>query len=288
MKVNAYAKVNLTLHVLDRTYDGYHNISTLFQPVTLHDELTVEAMDDFGFELTCSDPSLEGKDNIVYKAFVELLRRFSPRTGVRVHIEKHIPMQAGLGGGSADAAAFLMAVNKELEMGLSFYELESVASVIGADVPALLLPFAAVGTGIGNVLEPVITDFSYPMLIVRPDFSCSTGALYQMLDGRPVPDEGRLRTAEAAEALRDRDLQALCGCLVNDFEEVIPQKVTVERIKAQLLAEGACGALLTGSGSCVYGIFADAAARDAAADKLGTEYEVYSCEARNEPDEYEY
>ena len=281
MLVRANAKINLTLNITGRREDGFHELETLFQPVSLCDFLLVEATKRPGLFFSCTVPELETPDNIVCRAYEALAARRRLSGGLKVRLYKNIPREAGLGGGSADAAAFLRGADAELGLGLSGEELRELAEGLGSDVPACLMRGACTGGGRGEVLTPVGTHFSYPLLIVKPAVSFSTAAMYRAYDGLPEIRQ-RFTTGEAVQALERRDLRKLAGSLYNVFEEVVPERETITRLKDALTGAGALGSLMSGSGSAVFGIFDSEETRDRACEALKETTSVWRAVAVND------
>lgn len=280
MKVEARGKINLTLNVFGCREDGYHDLELIFQPISLSDILTVEKKAEAGLEFTCTVKELENEDNLVYRTYERLLERYPGIGGLRVHLEKRIPYGSGLGGGSADVAALIRAVNQMFGLQLGRKEMMELGAGLGADVPACMLSRAAVGTGIGDQLSLIDTEMEYPLLLLQPKELFSTASMYQKLDEAGSLSQERL-TDQVKRGLETGNLSEICDNLYNVFEEVVPDRDRLQELKALLVEYGASASLMTGSGSCVYGIFKDAAMRDQAYADLKKEYQVYSCEAVN-------
>jgi 4-diphosphocytidyl-2-C-methyl-D-erythritol kinase len=243
------AKLNLGLEILGKRPDGYHEIRTLFQKISLHDTLHFALRKERGVSVSADNPELPvGRRNLVYRAAAMLLERSNSSGGISIRIEKRIPIGAGLGGGSSNAAATLKALNEMLGIGLGRKELAGLGLEIGADVPFFLMEGAAIGTGIGERLKKVdLPPFWY--LLINPGFEVSTQWAYRNL----VLTKRRFRSnihkfvrtpVETSRVLR------------NDLEEVVrashPQINTMKEI---LYSAGAEGALMSGSGPTVFGIF---------------------------------
>ena len=253
MKVQARAKINLFLEVLYKRPDGYHEIDTVLQSVALSDELLFDKQKE-GFTLTVSDPSIQtGKDNLVCRVYDLLQRHFPKRVGgVRIHLEKRIPAGAGLGGGSADAAAALAALNRLFHCGLGGADLHSIALEIGMDVPFCLVGGTAQATGRGEQLAFAQRQLDFQVLVVHPGFSVSTPMAYQSLG--LLEGEQKRKSEETANALRGENPEILWPSLYNRFEEGIQARYpALKEIKSALVQGGCRAALLTGSGSAVCG-----------------------------------
>ncbi len=261
----AYAKLNLTLGVLYKRADGYHALDSIMQTIDLYDTVTVERARDI---VVTSTGMLLPYDNTVRRA-AELYRALTGRS-VHVRVVKRIPAEAGLGGGSADAAATLNAL-QELYGEVDEKTLLEIAAKVGADVPFCLNGGTQRAEGIGEVLTPV-RGMKLHLVIAKPAEGVSTKKLFSLLKlPRTMPE-----TTAALKALSDGDLDALCPLLYNALEEPAIELVPeIGRIKAELLTLGAKAACMSGSGSAVFGVFADKAAAEAAQQKL-TNF-VFSC-----------
>lgn len=245
--VMARAKLNLYLDIVGTRADGYHILETVLQSIDLCDIVEVSAAHD-GIAVSCSNPEIpQGDGNICHKAAKRFLERAGGDFGVKIHIEKRIPDGAGLGGGSADAAAVLFALNELNGLPMRSDELLKLAAEIGADVPFCLTGGLSVCRGIGEVIEPLkpLPELFY--LIVKPNFRCPTQKAYQLYDSAPVPAKNAL--------------EAFCNAgsrfpemMYNVFEEIYGNQ-EISSIKSKLLETGALGALLTGSGSAVFGVY---------------------------------
>jgi 4-diphosphocytidyl-2-C-methyl-D-erythritol kinase len=253
MRIRAPAKVNLSLRVVGKRRDGYHLIDTIMVPVSLYDEIEIKrAKRGAKLTVTCDDPSIpSGKDNLAYKAAVLLLGKDAARRPVSIHIKKRIPAGAGLGGGSSDAAAVLIGVNRLLKLGKSRRELMKIALKIGADVPFFILGRPARAQGIGERLTPIKRGRRLDLVIVYPDFPISTAWAYHRLAFKLTKNIGKTSLNRHVWPLRGRALE-----LVNDLEKpVLRRYPKVARLKQRLAEAGAVGTLMSGSGSSVFGLF---------------------------------
>lgn len=257
----AYAKVNLTLAVGEKRPDGYHEVVSVMQRVSLCDTLTAEQTRE-GITLTCSDPALpSGEENLAHRAASLFFRETGIAGGAALTLEKRIPSQAGLGGGSSDAASALLALRKLYAPALSDTELETMAAALGSDVPFFIRGGTQLATGRGEVLSPLppLTDGWF--VIVKPTESFSTPAMYRRLDELPPACTPPLPPLQGG-------LPALAAGLFNRFEAAIPAGSAVWDIKARLAAYGALASLLSGSGSAVFGLFDTETAARAAVEAL--------------------
>jgi 4-diphosphocytidyl-2-C-methyl-D-erythritol kinase len=252
----AFAKVNYALEVRGLRDDGYHEISSVFQSVSLADELEIERSGG-GFELIFAPDKVEVgplEENTVYKAWALLWEASGHELPARIRLHKKIPAGAGLGGGSADAAAVLVGMNELFDLGLEIEDLRRLGASIGADVPFCLSGGTALGEGVGDVLTPLPAPPAHYLLLAKPDRSADTGGIYRAHDRRGVP--GGASAEPVVAALRSGSLAALAGAVSNDLESVTTDLVPeVAAYKREMLQTGALGAAMTGTGTAVYGIF---------------------------------
>lgn len=270
----AHAKINLFLRVCGRRDDGFHEIQTLFQTVGLADELsfTLSNGDADGLEVVAGNAPT-GPDNLVLRALALLRAKAGGDVPpLQAVLDKQVPSGAGLGGGSADAAATLVAVDRLLKLGLGHARLTELAAELGADVPFFIRGGAQLGAGRGERLTPVEPLGEIPLVIVKPAFSISTAAAYGQFAGRELepplaPEELRARV----DALRER---RWAEALENSFEAALfPRHPALRQIKERLLGAGCAAALLSGSGSALFGVAPSHEAAREIARELSGEYE---------------
>ena len=284
INLTARAKINLTLYVIGRRPDGYHDLELIFQPVSLADELWIREVGGDDLAFSCSVATFENENNLVCRGYRRMRERFPGQIpGLSIHLEKKIPSGAGMGGGSTDCSALLVWLNQRYGLGLSREELIKIGAGLGADVPACMIPHATIGRGIGEELSDIRTDLSMPLLLIKPEMSFSTAEMYTKVDAIPY-DPAKNRNREMVAALEEGNIPKMAGLLYNVFEEAVPEREKIEYYKRKLTQAGALGSLMTGSGSVVFGVFADAAARDLAAERLRGEpgVSLYCCETVNE------
>lgn len=264
--LKAYAKVNYALDVRGLRDDGYHEIATVFQSVSLADEIEVSRADS-GFDLRV-EPAEAGvgptENNTVYRAWSLLREKTGLDLPARVRLHKKIPHGAGLGGGSADGAAALVGLNELFDLGLSPETLRGLGVWIGADVPFCFTGGTALGEGVGEVLSPLPAPPAHHLVLVKPRRGADTGEIYSGYDASPRSGTGAVEPVLAA--LRSGDLGSLARAVGNDLAPVTKKLVPeVEALERRLLEAGALGAAMTGTGTAVYGIFpTEEDARDAA------------------------
>ncbi|MGD9903221.1 MAG: 4-(cytidine 5'-diphospho)-2-C-methyl-D-erythritol kinase [Vicinamibacterales bacterium] len=267
----AYAKINLDLRILGLLPDGYHDVRTVLQSVRLHDTLTFTPVAG-PFVIVGNEPSMPtDASNLIWRAAELLAAVAAPRrrvAGVRVDVVKRIPAQAGLGGGSADAAAALLALCRLWDLPLTVTDLATLAARLGADVPFFLAGGTALGTGRGDDVSPLVEPPATAVLVVVPPFGVSTPDAYRWfdLDGPPRRVVARRRSAPPSWPRWATDLR-------NDLEAPVSRRhPAIGRIVRRLRALGADHAAMSGSGSAVFGLFADdiaAAAAHAAFTRRG-------------------
>ena len=275
--VKARAKVNLTLEILDKREDNYHNLRSVFQKINLYDEIWIYKTNGDYFELESNLQSLKMEDNIIYKAYVKLKEKYNYISGIKVVLNKKIPMEAGLAGGSTDCASFILAMNKLFSLKMSKNEVEELGKSLGADVVPCMYNKAVLAEGIGEKITKTDTNFKYYMLVVKPDLSCNTGKMYKKLD-EIEREEKAVCTKNVINALENNNIELLATNLYNSFKEV----VDAESIKEELKGNRALGALLSGSGSSVFGIFKNKEDVKHAYNNLKNKYkEVYVCLSYN-------
>ncbi len=258
LTLTAPAKLNLTLDVLGRREDGYHEMRMVMTSVSLADEVTLTLEPGEGISLS-TDLGFLPTDN--KNLAVIAAQRLQKATGadwgkLTIHLRKRIPVCAGTAGGSSDAAAVLRGLNRLAGLGLSGEELAKIGECVGADVPYCVLGGTALAEGVGEKLTPLPALPKCWAVLVKPGFSVSTPELFAQLDGQKL--HGRPDTAGMMSALESGDLPGVARRLYNVFEEVLPKRrrEVVEELKSELVDRGALGACMTGTGSVVYGLYA--------------------------------
>ena len=280
LTIPAFAKINWSLRVGGKRADGYHEIDTVLQTISLHDSLTFSTANDDEIGFGCDDHSIPSDEtNLVWRAAAALRERYSIKRGVKVRLEKRIPSEAGLGGGSSDAAATLIALAQLWKIETSANDLGRIAESLGSDVTFFLFGGRARATGRGELIEPLDDAPEQHLLIIKPNVSVSTAKAYDVLnspaltssDAKPI-----LLRSQASDDSASFDLNALH----NDFERTVFQfEPEIERAKNALMKSGAKAAMLGGSGSAVFGIFEnqDAQERAIQAIELETGWRAFPC-----------
>lgn len=271
MRLEAYGKINWTLDITGRRPDGYHLMDMLMQPVTLSDTVTIDQAD--ALCLSCGgEPYLPPDErHLALRAARALQDATGCTLGARIHVHKRIPVGAGMGGGSADAAAVLRGLNALWGLGLDQVRLEAIGLTLGADVPFCLRGGLARVAGIGEVITPLPCAGSWPLCVIQPCDGLSTKAVFMAYHAsRDVP---RPANDDAARALAAGSLPLLARSLANVLQPVSEAlRPEIRQAIADLREAGAACALMTGSGSAVFGVFAQAEEARAATDALKARY----------------
>lgn len=254
MILKAPAKINLYLEIINKRPDGYHNIESVMHTVSLFDTLEFSSTTGENIELTCSDKSLPADStNLVYKTAKKMQEKYGVTRGIKIHLEKNIPMGAGLGGGSSDSAAVIKALNQIWNINASKEELESFAKTIGADVPFFLTGGTAKIEGIGEKVTKIPSDVKLHAVLVKPDFGVSTVFAYSKIK---FPLTNQRKIHKITGVLRESSFtsEAAKDLLFNRFEEfVFPEFPEIEKIKIMLQSFG-CASLMSGSGATVFAL----------------------------------
>lgn len=259
ISLKALAKINLGLDVVRRREDGYHEVRMIMQTIHLYDRLDIERTKESGIQIQTNLSFLPvNENNLIYKAAKLLMDEFSITDGVSVKLDKRIPVAAGMAGGSTDAAAMLFGMNRLFSLGLTKRQLMERGVQIGADVPYCIMRGTALAEGIGEELSPLAPMVKCPVLIAKPSISVSTKFVYQNLkldDATIHPDIDRL-----IDDIRAKNLYDIAAHMGNVLETVtIPNYPVIDEIKKHMLSHGAVGAMMSGSGPTVFGLFDDEA-----------------------------
>lgn len=269
MKIKAHAKINLVLNIIGKRPDGYHDVDMIMQEVELCDMITVEKTLS-SIELSGTGPLSYDESNLAYKAAKLFFDVTGIRKGARIHVQKNIPICAGMAGGSTDAAAVIKALNILYGKPLTKRVLLKVSSRLGADVPYCIAGGTARATGIGDVITPIAQLRQKTVLIVKPPISISTPWAYSNLNYDTLihPD-----TESAIKAIESGDDNALYSLIGNSFEKsVFASYPETGEIKEKMLSSGARASLMSGSGSAVFGIFDSEESAKNALDEFKIKY----------------
>lgn len=257
MKLRALAKINLGLDVTGCREDGYHEVKMIMQTIFLYDQILLRVTKEPGIAVKTNLPYIPvNENNLAYKAAKLLMETYDIKTGIKIDIKKHIPVAAGMAGGSTDAAAVLVGMNKLCKLNLTKKQLMELGVKLGADVPYCIMRGTALAEGIGEKLTKLPAMPNCKILIAKPPISVSTKYVYEHLvldETTKHPDIDVLQ-----EDLRQKDLAALADHMGNLLETVTIEKHPVIReIKEIMMKSGSLGAMMSGSGPTVFGIFTD-------------------------------
>lgn len=257
ISLKALAKINLGLDVVRRREDGYHEVRMIMQTIHLYDRLDIKRTKETGIQIQTNLSFLPvNENNLIYKVAKLLMDEFSITDGVSVKLDKRIPVAAGMAGGSTDAAAMLFGMNRLFSLGLTKRQLMERGVQIGADVPYCIMRGTALAEGIGEELSPLPPMVKCPVLIAKPSISVSTKFVYQNLkldDTTIHPDIDLL-----IEDIKAKNLHDIAAHMGNVLETVtIPNYPVIDEIKKHMLSHGAVGAMMSGSGPTVFGLFDD-------------------------------
>ncbi|MEP6743401.1 MAG: 4-(cytidine 5'-diphospho)-2-C-methyl-D-erythritol kinase [bacterium] len=289
LSLPSFAKINWSLRILGKRPDNFHEVRTTLQTISLHDRLSFELGID-QIKLSCSEPGIPTDDrNLIVRAAHALRERFSINKGVRIQLEKNIPIEAGLGGGSSNAAVALLALAHLWHIDWGANELREIAADLGADVPFFLFGGCMLATGTGTTLTSLPDCGVHKLIVVAPRVSVSTRAAFASLQAPALTSDSTefILSSSQNAAIFAGSPPWLRADFENDFESVIfdihPE---IRRAKEQLIVAGAAAAMLTGSGSSVFGVFANSKSQQQALEKIQCEagWRIFPCDtvSRNE------
>ena len=270
IQLKALAKINLGLDVLRRREDGYHEVKMIMQTISLHDDLEIRRIKTPEIQVKTNLYYLPtNENNLVYKAAKLLMDEFGIKEGVAIQLKKRIPVAAGMAGGSTDGAAVLWGMNQMYGLGLSRQELMERGVKLGADVPYCVQRGTALAEGIGERLSVLPSMPKCTILIAEPGISVSTKFVYENLHANDLRPEQHPDVDRMIEAMKEKNLDLLCERMGNVLETVtIPAYPVIQEIKEHMMACGAAGAMMSGSGPTVFGIFHSPAQAKAAMKDL--------------------
>lgn len=270
LSLKAYGKINLGLDVLRRRDDGYHEVRMIMQTVGIYDRIDLIYKETPGITVETNLYYLpDNENNLVYKAAKLLMDEFHVQKGVHIRLRKYIPVAAGMAGGSSDAAAVLFGVNKMFSLGLTTEQLMDRGVKIGADVPYCVMRGTALSEGIGEILTPLPVPPQCQVLIAKPGISVSTKFVYENLHANELRPEQHPDIDGMMEAIKQKDLYGIADRFGNVLENVtIPAYPVIQEIKDLMLEQGAIGALMSGSGPTVFGLFTNPKAAAKAHEKM--------------------
>lgn len=269
LREKAYAKINLTLDVLSRRPDGYHDLKGVMQSVTLGDDIEIDLETGKGWQLCCCQEGVPcDSRNLAWKAAALFFQRTGHEPGgITIRITKNVPSGAGMGGGSADAAAVLRALNRYCDSPYTVEELAALGAEVGSDVPFCVMMGTAVAEGRGEILRRLPDMPKCPIVLCKPEFSISTPVLFRRLDAEEIlcrPDHAAMEKAICHGSLRE-----IAAQVRNVFEPAVGcDHPEIQHIKGICMDSGALAAQMTGSGSVVFALMPDSAAAQLAQERL--------------------
>lgn len=284
MELKALGKINLGLDVLGRRENGYHDVRMVMQTLYLYDRITIEKTEKPGIELSTNLFYLPvNENNLAYRAADLLMQEFGVEEGVKITLEKHIPVAAGMAGGSSNAAAVLYGINRMFSLGLSQEELMDRGVKLGADVPYCIMRGTVLAEGIGEILTPLPAMPRCTVLVAKPPISVSTKLVYEKLDAHEIEDHPDIDGV--LEGLERQDLKKIASSMGNVLERVtVEEYPVIEKIKEMMKENGALNAMMSGSGPTVFGLYSDKRMAKEAAQKIkesGIAKQVYVTNIHN-------
>lgn len=268
LELKALGKINLGLDVLGRRENGYHDVRMVMQTLYLYDQITITKKETPGIELKTNLFYLPvDENNLAYRAAKLLMDEFDVKEGVSIYLDKHIPVAAGMAGGSSNAAAVLFGINRMFDLGLTQQELMDRGVTLGADVPYCIMRGTVLAEGIGEILTPLPALPKCYVLIAKPPISVSTKLIYEKLDSHEI--ENHPDIDGIIDGLQLQDLNKVAAGMGNVLEKVtVEEYPVIEEIKNVMKAEGALNAMMSGSGPTVFGIYDNKQLARKAADKI--------------------
>lgn len=256
MAISSYAKVNLYLKIGKKLSTGYHNIQSVMQKIELSDSIAIEPINEDRIIVDSTNKELENENNLAYKVAMLLKKKYKVKHGARIFVEKNVPLEAGLGGGSSNAATVLMNLNKLWGLKLKEKQLIELAAQIGSDVPFFIGDNAALVEGIGDKIKRIKKSFSINIVLINPGFRVSTKWAYSAFDKQKPKIKTKADIKNLVRAIEKKDIKEIANNLHNDFEPIVTKKYKViNEIKTNLLRNDALNACVSGSGPTVFGIF---------------------------------
>lgn len=270
LELKAYGKINLGLDVVRKREDGYHEVRMVMQTVNLYDKITMERTNEPGIQTETNLPYVpDGEGNLAYRAAKMLADEFGIEDGIMIRIKKFIPVAAGMAGGSTDAAAVLVGMNRMFNLGLSRKELMKRGVKLGADVPYCIMRGTALSEGIGEILTELPPAPQCHIVLAKPQVAVSTKVVYGKLRANELTADQHPDIDGMVEAIKNEDLDGVISRLGNVLETVtVPDHPEIAKIKEIMMENGADGALMSGSGPTVFGIYKDKKAAEKTCEVL--------------------
>ncbi len=256
MSIQSYAKINLFLKIGKKLSSGYHNLQSVMQRIELSDNIAIEPLHEDKIVVEATHPELSSEENLAYKAALLLKKKYKVKQGAKIYIEKNIPLQSGLGGGSSNAATTLLNLNKLWGLKLKEKQLVNLAMQLGSDVPFFIGENAAVVGGMGDKIKWIKKSFSINIVLINPGFRISTKWAYSSFDRQKPRIRTKADINDLVKAIERKDIKEIANNLHNDFEPIVTKKYRViNEIKTNLLRNDALNAVVSGSGPTVFAVF---------------------------------
>ncbi len=256
MATPSYAKINLFLKIGKKLGSGYHNLQSVMQRIALSDNIAIEPLYEDKIIVESTHPELSSEENLAYKAALLLRKKYKVKQGAKIYLEKNIPLQSGLGGGSSNAATTILSLNKLWGLKLKEKQLIELAMQIGSDVPFFIGENAALVEGIGDKVKRIKKSFSINIVLINPGFRVSTKWAYSAFDRQKPKIRTKADINDLVKAIERKDIKEIANNLHNDFEPVVTKKYKItNEIKTNLLRNDALNAVISGSGPTVFAVF---------------------------------
>ncbi|MBL7055857.1 4-(cytidine 5'-diphospho)-2-C-methyl-D-erythritol kinase [Candidatus Woesearchaeota archaeon] len=256
MIVKSYAKANLCLEIGKKLKSGYHQVKSIMQPVQLHDTISFEKLKEDKIEITSTNKDLESRENLVHKAAEIIKKEYNIKEGIKIHLEKAIPISAGLGGGSSNAATTLTTLAKLWKLKISENKLIEFAIKIGSDVPFFIKSESAVVEGIGEKVKQLKKPISMNIVLVNPGIKVSTSWAYSQFDKRKKKIKTKSNINQLTKAMAEKDIKKISKLMQNDFDELIEKKhPIISDIKRNFRKFDALHSMVVGSGPTIIGVY---------------------------------
>ena len=256
MATPSYAKINLFLKIGRKLGSGYHNLQSVMQRIELSDNIAIEPLHEDNIIVESTHPELSSEENLAYKAALLIKKKYNVKQGAKIYLEKNIPLQSGLGGGSSNAATTILNLNKLWGLKLKEKQLIELAMHLGSDVPFFIGENAALVEGIGDKIKRIKKSFSINIVLINPGFRISTKWAYSAFDRQKPKIKTKANINYLVKAIERKDIKEIANNLHNDFEPIVAKKYKViNDIKTNLLRNDALNAVVSGSGPTVFAVF---------------------------------
>jgi 4-diphosphocytidyl-2-C-methyl-D-erythritol kinase len=256
MTINSYAKINLYLKIGKKLKSGYHNIQSVMQKIELNDSMAIEPTHEDKIVVDSTHPELSSEENLAYKAALLIKKKYKVKQGAKIQMEKNIPLQSGLGGGSSNAATAILGLNKAWGLKLKEKALIDIAMQLGSDVPFFIHENAAIVEGIGDKIKRLKKSFSINIVLINPGFCVSTKWAYSAFDRNKPRIKTDANMNDLVKAIEKKDIKSIANNLHNDFEPIVTKRYKIlNDIKTNLMRNDALNTCVSGSGPTIFAVF---------------------------------